>query len=86
MDISDAPLFPTDDLPVTDNADGRGGGSGWPTALVPYESSAGTPGDEAEAAEENPQCETPGNEAEAAEENPQRETPGNKAEAAEENA
>ena len=54
---------------MTDNADGCGGGSGWPTALIPYESSAGTPGDEAEAAEENPQRETPGNEAEAVEEN-----------------
>ena len=44
-------------------------GSGQPTALVPYESSAGTPADEAEAAEENPQREILGNEAEAAEEN-----------------
>ena len=53
---------------MTDDADVRGG-SGRPTALVPYESLAGTPGDEAEAAEENPQCESLGNEAEAAEEN-----------------
>ena len=61
-------LFPTDDSPVTDDADVCGG-SGQPTALVPYESSAGTPGDEAEAAEENPQRESLGNKAEAAEEN-----------------
>ena len=62
---------------MTDDADGHGGGgSGRPTAsvLVPYESSAGTPGDKAEAAEENRQHETPGDKAEAAEEIPQCET------------